>query len=169
MAEELDYENDMAIDPDQLDIAALEQSNLAMKYSTAAADFDRAAKHAAERVKVLRSQLVRDVTSDPEGCLGKGLKATGAVIEAYYRNDEGYKEAKDAVIEAEYQRDLAKAGAVNISYQRKKMIEILAQLLQAQYFCGPSVPRDLSEEWKSKKEASTQAVTTRVRPQRKRS
>lgn len=166
--EEYDFESDITINPDELDIAALEQSNLAMKYSRLTADAERAAKKAHEKVKVLRSQLVKDVSNDPERLLGKGQKATGVLIEAYYRDHPDYKAAKKELVEAEYQRDIMKAASDHVAFQRKKMIEILAQLLQAEYFSSPSVPRDLSTEWKKRKSESIENTVAKVTPRRKR-
>jgi mRNA-degrading endonuclease YafQ of YafQ-DinJ toxin-antitoxin module len=164
----LHFEDDMHIDPDQLDIAALEQTNLAVQYSRAAAHYDRVAKKAHERVKTLRSQLVRDVTEDPEKLLGKGIKATASTIEAYYRGDSEYQQAKQDMITAEYNRDLAKSAADHIAFQRKKMIEVLAQLLQQEYFAAPSVPRNLSTEWRDRKKQRIEAATAAATPRRTR-
>ena len=169
MNDDFDYEKDLEIDPDALDVAALEQSNLAMRYSQAAAHHDRLAKKAHERVKVLRSQLTKEVATDPEGCLGKGQKATGAMIEAYYRDHPDYIAAKEAMIDAEYQRDLVKAAADHVSYQRKRMIEVLAQLLQQEYFSSPAAPRELAREWQNHKKERIEKTAGRIQPQRKRS
>ena len=148
----LDFQADLAIDPDELDIAALEQSNLAMKYSREAAHYDRVSKKAYEAVKTLRSQLTREANEDPDGCLGKGNKATGANVEAYYRTHPDYIKAKNAMIDAEYQRDLVKAAADHISFQRSKMIQVLSSLLNAEYFAAPGFARDLKKEWQARKE-----------------
>jgi hypothetical protein len=67
-----DYEKDCYIDPSQLDIAALEQTNLTMRYSKEAAYYERKAKQAHEAVKTLRSQLIKEANKDPDACLGKG-------------------------------------------------------------------------------------------------
>lgn len=164
----IDYEKDLAIDPDQLDIAALEQTNLAMRYSKEAAHYERVAKKAHERVKTLRSQLIKEANEDPDEVLGKGIKATGPNVEAYYRDHPEYKQAKIALIESEYDRDLATEAAKHISFQRKNMIEVLAQLLQAEYFAGPSIPRNLSQEFSKRRkerfENSTASAAAAIRP-----
>ena len=146
----LDFQADLAINPDELDIAALEQSNLAMKYSREAAHYDRLAKKANEKVKTLRSQLVKEANADPDGCLGKGNKATAGNVEAYYRDHPDYIKAKNAMIDAEYQRDLVKAAADHVAFQRSKMIQVLSSLLNAEYFAAPGFARDLKKEWEGR-------------------
>lgn len=148
----LNYEEDLAIDPDALDIAALEQINLAIRYSREAAFFDRTAKKAQEMVKTLTAQLTMQCNADPDRCLGKGNKATGANVEAYYRTRPEYIKAKEDMIDAEYQRDLVKAAADHIAFQRSKMIQSLVQLLNAEYFTTNKFDRDLTKEWEKRKE-----------------
>lgn len=162
MDQEFDFEKDMAIDPNFLDVAALEQAELAMKYSKEAAHADRVAKRAFEAVKTMRSKLIKDCTEDPDGCLGKGIKAVGATIEAYYRNNKEYRQCKNEMIDAEYRRDLVKAAADHIFFQRKKMIEVLAGLLQGSYFAGPSMPHDINEVWKEAREKRIEDTSERV-------
>ena len=165
---DLDFEHDLKIDPDELDIAALEQTNLAMKYSREAAHYERVAKKAHEKVKTLRAELTRDANEDPDGCLGKGTKPTGPNVEAYYRTHDTYKKAKEDLIEAEYNRDLVKAAADHISFQRSKMITVLAQLLNAEYFAAPAIARDLKKEWNKNKERDIDKRGAAVAPARRR-
>lgn len=160
--QEFDFEKDMAIDPNFLDVAALEQAELAMKYSKEAAHADRVAKKAQEKVKTLRSEMIKEASLDPDMYLGKGQKPTAILIEAYYRAQPVYQQAKDEMIDAEYKRDLVKAAADHISFQRKKMIEVLAGLLQGSYFAGPSVPHDINEVWKEAREKRIEDTSERV-------
>ena len=147
----LDFQADLAINPDELDIAALEQSNLAMKYSREAAHYSRIVKKCQEKVKVTRSKLIKEVNDDPEKCLGKGQKATGPNQEAYYRDHPSHIAAKKELIDAEYQYDLVKAAADHVAFQRSKMIQVLSSLLNAEYFAAPGFARDLKKEWDRRK------------------
>ena len=149
---EFDYEQDLLINPDELDIAALGQANLCMKYSKELAWYERNVKQKHEKIKTLRAELIKEATENPDEFLGKGIKATATNVEAYYRNDENYKQAKQEWIEAEYERDIIKAASDHIAFQRKAMIQTLSQLLQQEYFASPTIPRDLKKKWEDKKE-----------------
>lgn len=170
--DELDYERDLEIDPNALDIAALEQANLAMKYGKANAHYERVVKKADEKIKITRARLIRECNEDPEGCLGKGNKATAVNVEAYYREHPDHIQAKEEWIEAVHASSLAKAAVDAVSFQRKKMIEILAQLIQIEYFSGPSVPRDLNQEWGNRKKEAQEngraSTAAAIRPRRSR-
>ena len=166
--DKFDFEGDMRIDPDQLDIAALEQANLAMHYSKELAQYERLVKKAHEKMKTIRSELTRDCNLEPDDYLGKGIKATAPNVEAYYRTHSDYIEAKAEWIEAEYDRDLVKAAADHIAFQRKNMITVLAQLLQNEYFAGPSIPRDLAKHWQKKQEAGRKEIISNSAPRRRR-
>jgi len=164
---ELDFDNDMSIDPDELDIAILEQANLASKYGRNLANCEKIAKQAAEKIKTVRANLSVECNQDPDSCLGKGNKATAVNVEAYYRSHSDHIEAKQEWIEAEANKEWAKIAYDAIAYQRKKSLELLVQLLQMEYFAGPSMPKNLGEAWKEKQsknqEKGLEAATKGIR------
>lgn len=142
--EEIDYVEDMKIDPDFLDAEFLRHPELAMKYGMLSAQANKEAKEAEERVKTLRSELVKNANEDPERYLGKGIKATAPVVEAFYRNDEDYKEAKQEWIDAVYNADLLSQATYAIQ-ARKTVLENLVRLVGLEYNSTPLEPRDLPE------------------------
>jgi len=105
---EFDYEEDLAIDSQALDVEWLEQPQLLMRYSIASA---------------------------PN-------------IEAFYREHQDHIDAKDELIESEYQAAVIRS-AVFAFNQRKVALEELVRLHGMQYFAGPKAPRDLNKEWKT--------------------
>lgn len=132
----MNYEEDLKIDPDQLDVECLNQAEKFFKYSEQLAYADKAAKKAHEKVKVIRSELVKEAREE-------GAKNANQE-EAYYRTNRKHKEAKDELIEAEFEKDLLQASVFAFSH-RKTMLENLIRLHGQNYFAGPEIPRDLKE------------------------
>ena len=149
----LDYERDVRIDADSLDVEWLNQAALGLRYSKNAAYMKRLAAKAEERVKVVRAELVAQVNASPVKLTGKE-KPTSADIEAYYRTQPEHLEAKQELLNAQYEADYAQMAHMEISLSRKTALEMLVRLNGQQYFAGPSVPRDLSKEWRQKQEES---------------
>jgi hypothetical protein len=134
---EYNFENDLAIDPHQLDEEWLEQPGKYMKYSELLADAERHMKKCHEKVKVIRSQLIRE-------CKENNPKATAQIIEGYYREHKDHKTAKEEMIDAEYQVSML-TNAVYAFTHRRKSLENLVQLYTSNYFSAPREPRNLSD------------------------
>ena len=147
---ELDYENDIVIDETALEVEWLEQPSLAMRYGKYASYLRKVAKIKAERTKTLRSDLIKEANLDPEGCCGKA-KPNAGDIEAYYRSQKKYKQAVRAQIDAEYEADYAELAKNEMCFTRKAALEHLVILHGQQYFAGPRVPRNITQEWEKRK------------------
>jgi len=157
----LDYEKDMKIDSDSLDIEWLEQASLALKYGKHLCALQAEVKQLREKVKTVRSELIRRANDDPEGCCNKA-KPNAADIEAYYRSHDDYKLAVEAAQEAEYELEFAEVAKNEICYTRKAALENLVILHGQQYFAGPKVPRNISKEWEAKqKQRDTNTTVAR--------
>jgi hypothetical protein len=146
---ELNYEEDVRIDEDSLDVECLDQAALALTYGKNWAELKRDVERAEEKLKIIRSELIREANEDPVECCGKD-KPNAADIEAFYRNDPRHKKAKEVLIEANYELSYGEIAKNEICYTRKAMLEALIRLHGQMYFAGPSVPRDLSFEAKNK-------------------
>jgi len=133
-----DYRDDLRIDPDALDVEWLNQAELFAKYSRMAAEAKKRAKKKAERVKVVRSELMIEAKK-------LGEVKTDKQAEAYYRTHPDHQDAKEELFEAELEADILD-GAVFAFHQRKVALENLAKLVVANYFASPEAPRNLSEE-----------------------
>ena len=136
--------DELEIDFSQLDVEWGKQNSILDKYLKASAYCEKLVRKAEEKIKFMRSTLVLAVSKDPESCLGKGQKAVGATIEAYYRTDKGYLEAKEEWIEAQYICDLVN-GQKSKAYNRKSILEEATKLSLAGWFSAPLVPRPLKE------------------------
>ena len=143
--DDFEYEEDLEIDPDALDVEWMNQPGVFMKYCRAAREADRKAKRAHENLKTVRSECVKKANDDPDRWLGSGTKPTAPNVEAFYRTDKGYIEAKTAFIEAEHERDVLN-DAVFAFQQRKMALENLVRLIGLDYFKSPVEPRDLKAE-----------------------
>jgi hypothetical protein len=141
----MDYEQDIRIDETALDVEWLEQATLAMRYGRHYAVCRKRLTEAEEKVKITRAELVAEANSDPVGCCNKD-KPNAADIEAYYRNSDLHKKAKEEWVRAQYEADMAEIAKNEISYTRKIALENLVRLHAQQYFAGPKIPRDITWE-----------------------
>ena len=165
----LDYAKDMIIDPEALDIENLTQADLEREYIEQLSDLRKEKEYAHEEVKTVRSELIRDAFEDPEKCCNKvdGKPPTAPQVEAYYRTHEKYKNAKQELIEAEDAYLVAQDMKDNIHFTRSKAIDNLVRLHAQSYFEGPTVPRNLLDEFKHKNEKKEELAGKRNKKTRK--
>lgn len=159
----MDYEKDMKIDPNALDVEWLEQPNLMMKYGRIAAQTKVDMDMAKEKLEVVKAELDKDIRLNPEKY--DIAKLTESVVTNTIILQPEYKEASEVYIKASYEFNMARYAVQAIS-DRKDALENLVKLHGMQYFAGPSVPRDLSKEWESKQKQKK--VDSRIRMQRQR-
>jgi hypothetical protein len=72
---------------------------------------------------------------------------TNPAVEAVVLQHEDYKEANDEYMTAQYNYDMTQA-AVRAMDHKKTALENLVRLHAASYFAGPSVPREIGEEFR---------------------
>ena len=138
-----------------LDAEFLNHAEIFMKYAKASAQASREAKYAEERVKTLRSEIIRDEKRD-------NPKHTETTLEAAYRNDSEYKEAKAECIEAQFKADLL-ANAVYAFQARKVALENLVRLHGQEYYSSPKTPHDLPEAAERLNDAKERGTEQRIR------
>lgn len=157
----MNYEKDIVIDCDALDVEWLEQAELAVKYGKYWARCKDRVTRAEENIKLIRSELIAEANDEPVKCCNKE-RPNAADIEAYYRRDKRHIEAKDEWMEALNELNIAEVVKNEISFTRKAALENLVILHGQQYFAGPSVARNLNKE-RELKQAKRQEINTRVR------
>ena len=140
------YEKDIIIDESALDVEWLNQPRLAVKYGINWANKMQELQRAEEDIKLVRADIIKSVNEDPDAFLGEGVKPTGANIESIYRTHEDHIAAKERIISAQYEVNIAEIAKKEISTTRKAALQNLVELHNQQYFAGPSSPRDLSFE-----------------------
>ena len=155
-------DEELGIDPERLDVEWIKHPDTFHKYAHAAADAERTAKEAAENVKVIRSELIRKANKNPERYLGKGNKATGTNVEAYYRKHPDHIEAKEELIEAEYERDIIQA-AKSAMFMKKVALESLVKLAMQGWFASPVAPKTMTELKEQIDEADARTTSSMVK------
>lgn len=162
----LDYLKDSKIDPDNLDIECLNQSEIAAKYGKHWARCEQEFDLADQNVKYTRSVIIKEVDAD--------LKAFGivkdsvAAREAVYRTDERHIAAKERHIKAKYELNLAVIAKSACGTSRKEMLGNLIQLFHDSYFAGPSVPHNLQDTYAAQLEKDKE-INRKLKPKRSRS
>lgn len=142
----MDYELDSQINETALDVEWLEQASLAIRYGRHWAECKEKFTQAEEKIKLVRSELIRDANNDPSICLGDGVNPTGPNIESYYRNHKKHIKAKEKWVKLGFEANVAEIAYKEISYTRKTALENLVKLHGQEYFAGPTIPRNLNEE-----------------------
>jgi len=139
----LNYERDVSIDPDALDVEWLRQPMNYMMYAQEAARLDAIMKNAKEAMEVLYAQLDRDTRRSSE------KKLTEAQVEAAILTDSRYQEVKAVFGDAVYNYNISIA-AVKAMDHKRTALENLVKLYQGSYFAGPREPRNLNDEYNKK-------------------
>lgn len=145
----LDYIKDMEIDEEGLDVEWLNQPELARKYGKHLVDLRLVMEKADEKVKTIRSELILKANELDAMKVFSKKKPTMADIEAYYRTQPEYIEAKEDYLKAKEEYEYAEVVTNEVRFTRKNALEQLVLLYNGNYFAGPAVPRNLSEERKS--------------------
>ena len=141
--EVINYEDDIRIDPNALDVEWLEQPELMRKYAKHTADMKKQMDDAKENLEVSKARIEMEIRSDPTAF---GLtKPTEAGIQSTILLQDKYQGLVKVYNESRYEYDVAVA-AVRAVDQRKTALESLVKLLTASYFAGPQAPRDLYQE-----------------------
>ena len=147
MKTEYDYQKEIEIDPDALDVEWLGQPSLFMKYSEACALARKKMDRAKEHLEVTRAELDKEIRSDPEKF--EVAKVTESAISSAITVHSTFRNASALFIEAKYEFDVL-SRAVQAFEQRKTALENLVRLNGQGYFASPKEPRDLGMEWQKK-------------------
>lgn len=159
---ELNYELDIAIDEQALDVEWLQQPDLMRKYAKHAALTRKDMDEAKERLDIGKARLEMEIRSNPETF---GLsKVTESAIQSTLLLQLEYQTLSQSFIDAKYEYEVSSA-VVRAIDQKKTALEHLVKLLSASYFAGPKAPRDLSYEWA--KEVERKGHNKKIRMQRK--
>lgn len=157
----MDFEREIEIDPDQLDLEWLRQPQLYAKYSNAVSSLKAAADRAKERTEVVRSELDSKIRSNPESY---GLaKATDTAVLSSVTASATYQQARTEQFAAAEEYSQA-ANALSALEHRRSALENLVKLHLAGYFGSSSEVRtSLGERWSEFKDRVDQARQQKVR------
>lgn len=160
--EDFDFEADISIDPDSLDVEWLNQPKLLMKYSKLEADARAELEKAKEYVAFIKAQTDMSIRSNPAVY---GIeKVTESAITSAITTDAGVREAVQRFNKVHHLLNLV-ANAVKAIEQRKSALENLVKLFGLEYFSSPSDTRTLGEKVKELniKELSKESTVTYMR------
>lgn len=145
----MNFEGDVSIDENALDIEWLKQPRLMLSYATEVAKCKRSVDLLKERLDVVSAELDKSIRENPDNY---GLtKITEAVVQNNIKLQPEYERTYHELVDARYALEISLA-AVRAIDQKKTALENLVRLYGQQYFAGPSVPRDLSAEWAKEKQ-----------------
>jgi len=161
-----EFKEEMEIDLDNLHVDFADHPLLHLKYAEKAAYASKAAKRAAEKKKIIRSELIMKVNKNP-GLLGEA-KLNMQTSEAYYRSQPEYQEAVEELIEAEYLDETFKS-LMFILNDRKVSLENEVKLWLGQYYAGPREPKDTNIKQLGKEERRDRIGERKARRRSKRS
>jgi len=151
----MDYENDIQIRQDELEMEWLDQPSLMFKYAKNAAEMRRLLDLSKEKLDLAKAEIDKEIRTNPEKF---GIeKITETVVANSMLATFKYKKANEEFLNAKYEVDVAQAAVVAIS-QRKDALENLVRLHGQQYFAGPKVPHDISELRESRQKKVNQSV-----------
>lgn len=156
----MNYEKDVKIDENALDIEWLDQPSLMLKYAKHAAIMSRALDDAKEELDAVSAELDKLIRADPDKF--DLPKVTEGAITSAIKLDKRHKTAYSAMLDAKYESDMAK-GAVRALESKKDALENLVKLHGQQYFAGPKMPRDISWEREQKQNRADQTVGQRLK------
>lgn len=156
-----DLETDIEINKVKLEKEWVRQPQLYLKYAQASAFFQNVLAESEQKAKVLFATLKADCAEDPDTCLGKGVKATNDRCEAYAIQHPDYVKAKQDIIDAKYDADMALA-AVFAMQQRKDALENLVRLQGMELRSEPRV-EDNGTVQRAVAKAATETIKSRRR------
>ena len=111
---EYNYDEDVAIDPDNILEEWLQLSSQFFNYAKAIANIEKEVQQIWEKKKVIKAQLVAEAKTN-------GAK-NDADREAYYRPHPGYQKATQDLINIQHERDLITAARDSF-YRKEKGLE----------------------------------------------
>lgn len=149
------FEFDRKIDPDALDVACIQQTDLFFRW----AERSIQARGEVDRLKLKLDTLLAEVEIKIRKKPGKyGLeKITDASVKATSLIQPEYLEAYQNYLSARDDANLLEKAVVAMEI-KKRMIESLITLHGQSYFAGPSAPRNLKEMYLRQQEAVTERV-----------
>ena len=158
---EFNYDEDTAIDPDELFEEWVKFSSVFFQYSKHLVTLEKDVKVKWEKTKTTRAELVRESGGKNE-----------AEREAYFRPHPDYLSAKQAQTDAEYERDMVQA-VISALYRKEKGLEGALAMAKMEWWRGPKELTDvlggkrIMDTIKDKKANERRAATSNSRTRKR--
>jgi len=138
------YDQDISIDPDALDIEWTKQAQTFFKYAELTARAHVVMDRKKEKIDVLEATMGLKIRTNPASY---GLeKITEGAVQSTILIDQNHIDAVAELADLKYEYEVLIA-AVRALDQKKSALENLVRLQGQNYFAGPSVPREIGKEW----------------------
>ena len=158
--ENFDYEKEVEIDPENLDVEWLEQPHKMRKITKLQAYLKKKMDLAEEKMDLVKADIDRSIRENPEK-YGITTKLTETLITNTIKQQDEYKDAHLEYLDVRYEYECAK-GAVIAFEQRKASLENLVKLHGMSYFAGPKIPRNIKEEVENYRAKRDQELNKRI-------
>jgi hypothetical protein len=143
-----DYDQDLFIDIDQLEVEWLNQPHRYMKYAKLCIDAEKErqeAKQFFDLKKAILGETIREEFATISDDLKKqGIKITESFITSKILQHKEYQKAQDSYNKRCYEHDILKV-AVESFQQRKGALENLVKLALAEWFSTPTEPKSIEK------------------------
>lgn len=146
MNKQYDYDNELQINPDALDVEWLMQPQLFMKYAEALAEAENRVDSAKENLELTKAETDSDIRNNIEAYTGTTKKPTETVVLSIVTQHHDYKKALTRFNKAKRDAKIM-LMAVRAFDQRKTALENLVKLHGQSYFSSPQEDRDLKLEY----------------------
>lgn len=133
-----DYESDLSIDINQLELEWLLQPNLYRKYAELSAEADWKKNRAKEKLEVIKAELYKKVVGNYK------TKPSDTKINSEVICKPEYRKVYKIYLKRAYEHSVL-SFVVRAFDHRKKALENLVHLWAGSYFAGPKEPRDVSD------------------------
>lgn len=144
---ELNFENDIKINPMALDIECSMLPNLIYQYSQACADAEKRMDAAKDYLEMIKAETDHVIRSNPKKYFPELEKSpTEAMVQSAVLQNKKVKEAQQKFLDAKHEYRTYR-GASDSLNKKGEQLGNLIMLLRMDYYSGPKVPRDLEVEY----------------------
>ena len=161
---ERNYNDDVSINPDALDVEWTKQAQTFFKYAELTAKARDAMDRKKEKIDVLEATMGLKIRTNPASY---GLeKITEGAVQSTILIDQNHIDAVAEWADLKYEYEVLIA-AVRALDQKKSALENLVRLQGQNYFAGPSVPREIGKEWvkETERAGARDKVKEKMNPQ----
>ncbi len=158
----MDYNEDVKINQNELDLEWLRQPELIWKYSKELAEAQFELDKLDEKISVITAEKELAIRTSPEKF---GLeKVTEGALKTVLQSDKELAGLRDTFNEKKFEINIL-SGALKALDNKKKALENLVVLHGQNYFAGPSTPLDINRESirQNNKEIAMEKIKEKIR------
>lgn len=171
MVENYNYDQDLFIDIDQLEVEWLNQPHRYMKYAKLCTDAEKERQEAKQFLDLKKAILDESIRNDlalrSDELKEKGIKITESLITSKILQHEEYLNAENKYNKKCYDYNILKV-AVESFHQRKTALENLVKLALAEWFSAPVEPKSIEKIRKTSIEEIDEIMIKNLNKKRRR-